>query len=321
MAEHVVITDALNAAATAYLGSETPQSLPVSKVELATLSTKRVPTAADATLVNGVIPTDGTLDFTGNTEKGIFHASGNTVIDITDARVDQSTGAIYAGIDAIGVYFDPPGAQAEFLGIIIVEDAATGVQLPLSKARTSELTFAVGLSVSGHQLSNATFTLQADPYATDAEMLTGTARNRHANPAGVKHAIDGNVFPDTVVTATDRDLDNYTTPGNFLLDHPSNLSWQNLPSGVSVDTPIFLEVRQYGGGDKFLTQTLVVRPSSAGDALLYWRSSRALSNSRGWSDWQALDAQGVPHVAQTAAPTSTQITNAEAGTVWLVYTA
>ena len=30
---------------------------------------------------------------------------------------------------------------------------------------------------------------------------------------------------------------------------------------------------------------------------------------------------GTPHVAQTAAPTSTQITNAEAGTVWLVYTA
>ena len=30
---------------------------------------------------------------------------------------------------------------------------------------------------------------------------------------------------------------------------------------------------------------------------------------------------GTPHVAQTAAPTSTQITNAEAGTVWLVYAA
>ena len=89
--------------------------------------------------------------------------------------------------------------------------------------------------------------------------------------------------------ATKRDLDNYVTPGNFLINHTGSDDWQNLPDDVEDDEALYLEVRRYGTSDSYTWQSVITQ-DSAGVGKRFERIAYASGGSRTWGGWIEIEA-------------------------------
>ena len=190
MALHVVTTNALHNAAIAFLGNDNPLALPLSKVELAQV-TGYTPTASETSLLHQVVNSLVSLNLPPGSDS-VYRNAGNLTINVRDNRDAE----VYSDKNAVGYYFDPPGAGTEFLGVIVVEDDPSGSPgNVLSKSANSSLEFSLGLIITGHQITGGTFTKVSPSQASEAETVGKTVEDVYISPKRLDYYRGQEIFP------------------------------------------------------------------------------------------------------------------------------
>lgn len=287
MAAQVVIHDFLNAAVLANITPIGPESIPATRVEMVTLTTKSVPAPADLTRLTGTLKASfgQPLD-----ELQVYSVNQEASLDFLDPSTQ-----VYLTVDLICIYFTPSGGS-EGLGISIVEPDA-GEYL-LDKVADAEISWSVILSMSQNQIQSANFILANPSPASDPQIAAGIRRDVYVHPAGLKTELDRRFTVNTPITITgtnnDFDLNFYLTPGEFLLQHGGGTNWRNEPPGFSQTGTLRLSVEQVGDSNLYIAQTVTQENGTAdpdADELSlpwYRRSYSTDGSNRLWSDWQEV---------------------------------